>query len=326
MYRVAVVRGGPSDEHEVSLLSGKAVLNALADSEFQPLDVVVTKQKDWLYQGRSWDPVKLFQSVDVVFNALHGAYGEDGTIQRYMDTHNIRYTGSKAFASSLAMNKALAKAHLESVDIRLAPHVLARKESVSDVNEFAAATIETFNGPYVVKPANGGSSIGTRIVNSIDELATVLQDSFSDHDMVLIERLIPGREATVGVIERFRDTKHYVLPPIEIIPKEAFFDYKAKYSGHTEEICPGRFSQKEKDILMHAAAETHRVLGLSQYSRSDFIIGEDGIYFLEVNTLPGLTEASLLPKALEAVGVNYRAFIKHLLYDALHQSPNFHQA
>ncbi len=326
MYRVAVVRGGPSEEHEVSLQTGAAIISALADSEFQPLDVVVTKSKDWLYQGRSWDPAKLLQSVDIVFIALHGAYGEDGTIQRYLDTHGIKYTGSKAFASALAINKALAKAHLRDLDIRLAPHVLANRESIDSISSFVTATAETFAGPYVVKPATGGSSIGTQLVDDTGGLVQALEAAFADYELVLIERHLRGKEATVGVIERFRDTEHYALPPVEIIPTSSFFDYDAKYSGRTEEICPGRFSQQEKQILMKAATDTHRTLGLSQYSRSDFILTDDGIYFLEVNTLPGLTSASLFPRSLEAVGVSYHAFVTHLLYDALKHAHHHHIA
>ena len=153
------------------------------------------------------------------------------------------------------------------------------------------------------------------------ELGQVLETLLKVYDQVLVEKLIAGREATVGVLENFRDQSLYLLPPVEIVPRSEFFDYEAKYDGNTEEICPGRFSTSEKQHLMDAARMVHHTLGLSQYSRTDFILTDDGAYFLEVNTLPGLTDGSLLPKALDAVGVSFTAFIQHLLYDTLKHAP-----
>lgn len=322
MYRVAVVRGGPSDEHDVSLNTGRSVLQALESSEFTPVDVVITRNNEWLSGGKTWDPISLLQTVDVVFIALHGFYGEDGRIQRYLDTHRVPYTGSGAFPSSVAMNKALTKTYLQNIDVKLAPHVYATRDIVDNPYNFAEASGSAFEGPYVIKPVSGGSSVGTHIARNTLELGQVLDKALQAHDQLLIEKRLIGREATVGVIDNFRDTDVYLLPPIEIVPKTDFFDYEAKYGGATEEICPGRFSQDEKELLMNAAKAIHKTLDLSQYSRSDFILTDDGVYFLEVNTLPGLTTESLMPKALDAVGVTYNAFIKHLLYDAIKHTPH----
>lgn len=321
MYKVAVVRGGPSDEHDVSMRTGAAVLSAIANSEFEPLDIVISRAGEWLQSGRVWNPVNLLQSTDVVFNALHGAYGEDGTIQRYLDLHGIAYTGSKAFPSSVAINKALTKDYLRQSGIKLAPHLFAAKDTVSNPHQFAAATADVFDGPYVLKPVSGGSSVGTVIAKNTIELGQLLETLFIDYDQILVEKKLEGREATVGIVNNFRDQHTYILPPIEIVPRQGFFDYQAKYDGTTEEICPGRFDFESKQALMNAAQIAHTQLGLSQYSRSDFILTKDGPYFLEINTLPDLTQASLVPKALDAVGVSFSAFIKHLLYDALKHAP-----
>ena len=145
-----------------------------------------------------------------------------------------------------------------------------------------------------------------------------LQESFKKRSEVLVEKSLHGREATVGVVDGLRDTSHYVLPSIEIVPPSAhgFFDYEAKYGGKTDEICPGRFSRAEKEALEDAALRAHHQLGLSHYSRSDFIVADDGIYFLETNTLPGLMHESLMSKALNAIGHSYDDFVHHLVSTA----------
>lgn len=320
---VAVLRGGPSAEHEVSLNTGAAVLRAFEGTEFSPVDVIISRKGEWLRNGKVWDPLQILQAVDVVFNALHGTYGEDGTLQRYLDAHGIPYTGSSAYASSLAMNKALTKDHVKELPLKLAPHVYASAESIDDTSLFAEAVTDLFNGPYVIKPVSSGSSVGTRIVNSTDELAAALAELLPVHDKLMVEKRVFGKEATVGIIDEFREQRRYVLPPIEIVPKREFFDFETKYGNdtHETEICPGRFTYDEKKRLGEAAAAVHDTLGLRHYSRSDFIVANDGVYFLEVNTLPGLTEASLLPKALDSVGISYKAFIRHLVMQSLNHAP-----
>ena len=243
MYRVAVVRGGPSEEHDVSMRTGASVIDGLKNSDFSVHDVVVSRAGEWLQHGRVWDPIQVLQSVDVVFIALHGAYGEDGKIQRYLDTHSIPYTGSKAYPSSVAFNKALTKDYLQRHDIKLAPHLYATRDNISDPFKFAEAASDVFNGPFVVKPVTGGSSVGTVIAKNTPELALALEKLFKIYDSLLVEKKISGREATVGVINNFREKHLYSLPPIEIIPKTEFFDYQAKYDGTTSEVCPGCFSK-----------------------------------------------------------------------------------
>jgi D-alanine-D-alanine ligase len=174
-----------------------------------------------------------------------------------------------------------------------------------------------FGPEYVIKPVSGGSSIGTKIVSQ-SNLLRELQASLAESGEVIVEQRIIGKEATVGILENFRNEQYYQLPPIEIVPpaKSIFFSADVKYTGETEEICPGRFSKNEKEELMNTATAVHQALGLRQYSRSDFIVSDDGVYFLEVNTLPGLTAQSLFPKSMEAVGSNYNDLVTHLLSTA----------
>ena len=321
--RVAVLRGGLSDEYQVSLWTGASVLENIDRTLFEPLDVIISKSGEWLLDGRVMLPEHILHCVDVVFNALHGTYGEDGTLQRFLDRFSVPYTGSKAFASNLAMNKVRTKEYLKDTDIKVAEHMHIRRDSSQDIARISEKIIDTFGPQYVIKPVSSGSSVGVMMVKNPVLLQQALTDALERFEEVMVEVRIPGREATCGVIERYRDTPLYALPPIEIIPPKGadFFSADVKYTGDTEEICPGRFEREIKDRIEYAAKLVHKTLGLAQYSRSDFMVGDDGVYFLEVNTLPGITKESLLPKAIRAVGGTYKDFITHLLTDALsHQS------
>ena len=317
--RVAVLRGGLSDEYDVSLKTGAAVLEAIDRDRFEPIDIVITRSGEWLVGGFVRYPEQVLPVVDVAFLALHGAYGEDGTVQRLLDRFCVPYTGSKALPSSVAFNKALTKNALKHSGIKMAPHMTVSRDSIDNVHRIADSIVDRFGTQYFIKPVASGSSVGTMMVKNPALLPQALKDALSLYDEVIVEPRIVGREATCGVVERYRDTPLYALPPIEIVPppRADFFDMDVKYSGETEEICPARFDHKTKRELEDAAKLVHEVLGLSQYSRSDFIVANDGVYFLEVNTLPGLTKESLLPKAIDAVGGTYCDFITHLLTDAL---------
>lgn len=316
--RVAVVRGGPSDEYEVSLRTGEQVLKSLDRALYQPLDIVVTKGTEWLEQGRVRQPQEVLQGVDVVFNALHGTYGEDGTIQRIFERYGVPYTGSNSYTSAIAMNKAMTKDHLRHLNIHLPRHFIVGESARDNTLGMARSINALFSTRYIVKPLASGSSCGVARADNEHELAAVLSKILADFPQALVEEYIEGREATCGVIEGYRNSALYALPPIEIIPQNStkLFDYTAKYDGTTDERCPSSFSTKEKNEIERIAKLAHTTLGLSQYSRSDFIVNSHGVYFLEVNTLPGLTETSLFPKALTAVGGQYGDFIHHLLTTA----------
>jgi len=214
------------------------------------------------------------------------------------------------------MNKALTKDFLKkhSDRIKMAPHIKIHKDGVSNLGAIVHTISEMFGPEYVIKPIGGGSSIGTFLTTKA-ELFQSVQQALSENEEIIVEERIKGKEATVGVLEKFRDMPFYQLPPIEIVPPASadFFSQEVKYNGQTEEICPGRFSKQEKAELGALAEEVHRTLGLRQYSRSDFIVAKDGIYFLEVNTLPGLTSQSLFPKMVEAVGSSYTELVTHLI-------------
>lgn len=317
--RVAILRGGPSSEYDVSMQSGKGVLDALRDTPFITKDIVVTKSGGWLVHGFEKNPEQALVDIDVVFIALHGAYGEDGTVQRILERLCIPYTGSNSYASSIAINKALTKEHLKlhESDVLLPPHIKLTREGTSNVAQTVENIRSSFGTEYVIKPLTGGSSIGTIMANAA-LLYKAVVEAFEHYDEIIVEKRVFGKEATVGILEGFRNQKYYQLPAIEIVPPSStsFFSANVKYDGSTQEICPGRFSQEEKRQLLEIAQLVHTSLGLRQYSRSDFIVNSEGIHFLEVNTLPGLTSQSLFPKSMEAVGSSYKELILHLLATA----------
>jgi len=313
---VAVIRGGPSDEYAVSLKTGAGVLEVLKNEPIKLKDIVISRQGEWLVNGFVQTSDQALVDVDVVFIALHGSYGEDGTLQRLLDRKGIAYTGSNAYASAIALNKAVTKDHLKDSGIKLPRHLKVSQSSAADHYQTANSISQLFGPEYFIKPVSGGSSLHTRHASNVTELAKALQDLLAVQPELLVEERICGREATVGIIESFRGQKHYLMPVVEIVPpaSTSFFSAEVKYTGETDEICPGRFSRQERDALQEAALAVHQQLDLRHYSRSDFIVANDGVYFLEVNTLPGLTGESLLPKAALAVGSSYRELVQHLLY------------
>lgn len=315
--RVGVLRGGPSTEYEVSLKSGKSVIDNLAD-RYEVYDILISKDGTWHYLGTPIKPENLFKKVDVIFNALHGAYGEDGTVQKLLDTFGIPYTGSTALASAIGMNKVLSKKVYKNHNLKTPLHTtISRKDSSPEI---ILNLFKSFPMPAVVKPVSGGSSVGTSIAKTLRELEVAINDALEYCDEALIEEFISGKEATCGVVDNFRNESVYSLFPVEIRKpgESSFFDYNAKYSGESEEICPGNFALAEKKIIQEMAVNAHKALGLRHYSRSDFIIHpKRGIYILETNTLPGLTGESLLPKSLKAVGSNLPDFLDHLIDLAL---------
>lgn len=314
--RVGVLRGGPSPEYEVSLKTGGNILANLPE-EYEPVDVFISREGIWHDKGLEKTPEKILQKVDVVINGLHGKYGEDGEVQKLMDHFGVLYTGSGTIASTLAMNKIASKKIYKNNSLKTPVFASIPFEDLtrSKIRE----VYENMLSPFVVKPSNAGSSVGVYIVYSLPELEEAVIAAAAYSPAVLIEEYINGKEATCGVIEGFRGHDHYALLPIEIKHGKNLFDYESKYSENgAEEICPGNFSAKESKEIEQMATQAHKALGLRHYSRSDFIIHpKRGIYILETNSLPGLTEKSLIPKALKAVGGNIKEFLSHLLSKTL---------
>lgn len=317
--RVGVLRGGPSSEYEISLKSGAEVLKYLPE-RYQPIDIFIDKSGAWHLNGIPHEPHKALAKIDVIFNALHGEYGEDGGVQEILDAHAIPYTGSARFASAMAMNKAAAKGMLSMLGIKTPYYKILRFDDVISAPRLAQEIHRSFPQPCVIKPLAKGSSVGVALAGTFGEIIDALDAGFAVSETLLVEEFISGKEATCGIIDNFRGKRHYALLPIEIKPptESRFFDYYAKYSGASMETCPGNFSRTEKNALQKLSEKAHSALRLRHYSNSDFIVHpKRGIYFLEVNTLPGLTSESLLPKALAAIGCDFPRFLEHIIELAL---------
>lgn len=316
--RVAVVRGGPSSEYEVSLITGNQVLKTLSGLGYFVRDIMISRKGEWLVEGVVRSPETALADIDVVFIAMHGAYGEDGTIQKICERLYIPFTGSNSFPSSLAFNKDSTKRALQSTSLKLPKHVRVTQGDTNYISEIVTAIGRSIGSQFVIKPIASGSSHGVIMVDSILDLPNQLTETLARYEECMVEERIMGIEATCGVLEDFRNERYYVFPPIEIVPPptHVFFSEDVKYNGATEEICPGRFSFTVREKITEAARLAHITLGLSQYSRSDFMVRGEDVYFLEVNTLPGLTAESLFPKAAEAVGLSFPELVRHLVQTA----------
>jgi D-alanine-D-alanine ligase len=322
LIRVGVLRGGPSDEYDLSLKSGATALKHLSHDKYHVTDVFIDRKGVWHVNGLAVKPADILSRLDVVVNALHGQYGEDGKVQQILDQHGIPYTGSGMLASAIAMNKALTKQALAKSGIKMPRHISLNKSEIevqklgkkidhkidSKINEI----FRSFSLPVVVKPASNGSSIGLHIAKSFAELEQAIVAAFQYGETILVEEFIKGIEATVGVISDFRGSKLYSLPVVEV--------RTGKGKSHAEHIVPANFEEKHKKELERIAQEVHSKLGLEGYSRSDFIISPKGVvYFIETNTAPDLAEHSILPKALGSVGVAIGEYLEHLIHLAINR-------
>ena len=288
--RIGVLMGGPSSEREISLKSGKAVYAALQGLGLGAvaIDITTDKQDELINLIKS-------QGINCAFLALHGRFGEDGSIQNILEGLNIPYTGSGVEASSLAMDKVASRRIFEANGLAVPRYKVLDK--TRRLNPFH----NDLGLPLVIKPNSQGSSIGLSIIDKEEDLSGAAALAFSFDDTIIIEEYIRGREMTVGILaER-------ALPVIEIIPKKLFFDYEAKYqAGLTEYVVPAELEENIARGVMEAGIAAHKFLGCFGSSRVDMILGNDSRpYVLEVNTIPGLTYTSLLPKAAKCVGIEF---------------------
>lgn len=315
---VGILRGGPSREHDVSLATGHAIMASLPRERYTVRDIFIDREGNWHERGLRTTPGKALSNMDVAVIALHGEYGEDGEVQKLLERFGIPYTGSDSFASFEAMHKVMAKEKARAAGIAVPRYEFI--ERMEDAEPKVREIIRTYPQPVIVKPPRWGSSVGVSAPAGYQPVHQAVTGLLAEGSHgALVEEFIRGTEATVGIIENMRGEDLYALPAVEIVPpnREPFFTYEAKYSGESQELAPGRFSKPVMDELQDYAKRMHRELGLRHYSRSDFIVSPKGIYFLETNTLPGLTAGSLFPKALASVGIYFSEFLDHLIALAL---------
>jgi len=320
---VAVLYGGQSREREISVLSGHEVTKALSRNKYNISSIEISKGGDWLLKGRRERNINVFDKgntglkrFDVIFIALHGAFGEDGTVQAILNAVGAAYTGSGLLASALGFDKAKSRELISGKNIATPRFILLTKPPKHTSTMEYLKKVGGF--PCVIKPNRSGSSIGISVVRKKNELVPALKKAFHEDNQILIEEFIQGIELTCGVLGNSTQTKLNALPPVEIISREHFFNYHAKYfSKSTQEICPAPIGKKMTAVIQNAAKTAHRTLGCDGLTRSDFILKNKNLYFLEINTLPGLTKNSLCPKEAAAIEITFSEFLDRQIELAL---------
>lgn len=302
--RIGVLMGGPSAEREVSLRSGKTVLDALLSKGYdaKPVELYMPTKEEL----KSLD-------IDVAFIALHGSFGEDGQLQSMLEESNIPYTGSKVEASHLAMDKIASRKIFQKVRLSVPNYEVLQNGATENFQPEADPPLAgKFEMPVVVKPSAQGSSVGLTIVDRKDELKSAMVRAFEFGEEIIIEEYIEGKEITVGILE------DRALPVIQIVPKRRFYDYVAKYtSGMTEYLVPAPISKAEFESAQEAGLRAHKSLGCRSFSRVDMILNKQSVpIVLEVNTIPGLTQLSLLPKAAKVAGIDFPELCEKMLESA----------
>ncbi len=332
---IMVLMGGRSSEHEVSVLSGREVANNLNKRKYNVFPVVISKN------GERWsltsikslnllnNPIKfkgttkevslteeqIFDNIkgiplkpDVVFIAMHGPFGEDGSVQGMLDLLGLRYTGSGVLASSIGMNKLMFRKIMSHEHLPIPNYTyITRSESLSKIKKLLGKP------PYFVKPDNQGSSVGTSIAGSDRELLKSLKIAWTYSETALVDEYIKGKEITCGLLG---NNNPIPLPPVEIVPKRGrYFDYDSKYiEGGSDEIVPANISKQLTKTVQNLAVRVHKAIGCSGFSRVDFILKDNRTpIVLEINTIPGLTPMSLLPKAAKGSGISYQKLLDKII-------------
>lgn len=296
---IAILYGGNSTEHKVSIKTGLAVAEAINNN--YNLDMINFGTD--LYKSPN-----ILRGADLIFNALHGGDGEDGTLQAFFDIHNIPYTGSGSKACKIAMDKNITKLLSRSIGINT-PNWILLKKNIHTGIKLLDGKSGKFSYPYIVKPSNEGSTFGLSVVNEESELESAIESAATFSNEILIEEYIPGRELTVGILG------NKALPIVEIIPSHNLYDYDCKYiEGLSEYVVPAELPASVERALSEDAIKIYKTIGCRHYARVDFRLNESNQhYLLEINTLPGMTATSLLPKAAKSAGLEFPELIDTII-------------
>jgi len=350
---LAVIFGGKSDEHEVSLSSAQSIIKALDKKKYNVIPIAITKKGNWLLgtKGKKYlelnsqaagkeNALSIEQSqslvaisesernlinyaegesdkkIDLVLPILHGPYGEDGRLQGMLDMLGVAYVFSGVLSHALGMHKLKAKMMAQSAGVPVAPSVAIKKNQKYQLDKI----IKQLKLPLVVKPMELGSSVGISISKTKKDLVQDIQKAFEYDHEILLEKYIKGREFTATVIEE--QEKPTSLPIIEIIPQiSEFYDYKAKYEdGGSKHVCPACLSKSKTKIMQDYAIKVFEVIGCHDLARVDFVSDQkENFYFIDLNTIPGMTKTSLAPEAARASGINFDLFLDKIIENALNR-------
>jgi len=321
MKTVAIVCGGYSKEEIISLKSAEQIVPCIDPSKFKAYKVLINK-KAWVVKAENQDiPIDrndfsfVLNGNKIVFNAvfmaIHGTPGEDGKLQSYFEMLNIPLTTCNSFVSALTFNKFATKTYLKEYGILTAKAMVLRKNQEFDTTEI----VNKLGLPIFVKPNNGGSSFGVTKVKEASQLSLAITKAFVEDYEVILEEFIEGREFTNGAFAS--STEDLVLPITEILSKTEFFDYKAKYEGLSDEITPAQLSEKQTLECQELTRNIYKLLNCNGVVRIDYLMRNDKFYFMEVNTVPGMSEQSIIPQQVRVHGLTVTDFYTKLIEDAL---------
>src|SRR3989338_2734354 len=305
--KVAVLMGGKSAEHEISLISGREVAKNLNPKKYQVLPIIISRNGTSFQLNNKKYPLGQLSIVNcqLFFIAMHGPYGEDGTIQGFLELIGLPYTGSGVLASALGMDKISSRKLFTHAGLKVPNYLVLREPDPCQV------VWQKFKPPVFVKPHNQGSSVGTSKVRKSSHLKKALDHAFSFSHLVLVEEFIDGIEITCPILG---NSNPKALPLVEIVPKTEYFDYEAKYDDKLcDEIVPARISKSLTKKAQEAALIAYKVLGCRGFGRVDMIAKDNNVYILEVNTIPGLTPVSLFPKSAASIGISYPKLLDKII-------------
>jgi len=322
MKNIAVVFGGFSSEFEVSVKSGKFIYENLKDNQsLNVYQICISKESNYvIYDNNKYDLNYMDFSfsingkvinLDGIFNIIHGEPGENGDLADILEKNNIPQTGCNSFVSNLTFDKKRYIDFVNELDVPSSKQILLTNENQHNLTKI----INDINIPCIVKPNNGGSSIGVSKVNHIDDLEDKIKIAFKESDQVLIEDFLYGQEVSVGVLET--NGERIILPVTEIISENELFDYGAKYLGQSKEITPGNISDKEKSLIHEYINKIYDKIELKGFTRSEFIIVDGIPHILETNTIPGFTKQSIIPQQIEAFGLSVKEVINNQIKSIL---------
>lgn len=335
MKNIAVIYGSDSSEWEVSVRSGEFTASQIDGTRYNVYEIFARYGRWTLRAYRKAAEARVTVTegsvpvdkndfsvnvagekikFDYAYIMQHGTPGENGLMQGYLEMLGIPHSGCNAFVSAITFDKFSCKSYLKDVDfVKCADDIFLRKGE--PVEGLAQKAVEKLGLPMFVKPTDGGSSFGVTKVKTVEDFDKAVEYAFSEGNMLIAEAAVTGRELTCAV---YYDGKDYVaLPVIEILTDNEFFDYEAKYNGHSKEVCPAQIPESLKEEIQETSKNIYAHLGCSGLVRVDYIASEEGLYFLEVNTIPGMTAASLVPQMVRAAGLSMTDFLSSIIENSL---------
>lgn len=335
MKNIAVIYGSDSSEWEVSVRSGEFTASQIDGTRYNVYEIFARYGRWTLRAYRKAGEARVTVTegsvpvdkndfsvnvagekikFDYAYIMQHGTPGENGLMQGYLEMLGIPHSGCNAFVSAITFDKFSCKSYLKDVDfVKCADDIFLRKGE--PVEGLAQKAVEKLGLPMFVKPTDGGSSFGVTKVKTVEDFDKAVEYAFSEGNMLIAEAAVTGRELTCAV---YYDGKDYVaLPVIEILTDNEFFDYEAKYNGHSKEVCPAQIPESLKEGIQETSKKIYAHLGCSGLVRVDYIASEEGLYFLEVNTIPGMTAASLVPQMVRAAGLSMTDFLSSIIENSL---------